>query len=327
MTDDQDAAGIKPVPADKRPRPALPPGSNLFDPSWHVEPTPAGRLRPIPDLVRATFSLIGRQWRPLGEFAVVGAAGYVVAFVMLFLGLNALFGGQFFSHLNELSDPTGDMPVDFDTWLESFEVTPTTTAITLLVLFMIASLFGFFVQEMATTLAALDDVNGREVSVGAHVATAIRRLPKVLVLSAVMCMAGCGTCVLLALYAGPLSLVWGLAMLAIAPLTAIYFMMTYAQPGLPSPRRWWRLMKGRKAAVWRRIVLLTAATGIIGFAASLVLGVLPLPNLYGDLIANVVVTPLTLGVLAVARLLIYADLISLERHTAVEADQQDRRLD
>ena len=197
MTDDQDAAGIRPVPGDKRPRPAPPPGSNPQRPRRYVPRQRPGDLRRIPQLFGDTFSLIARRWRSFGEYAVVGAAGYLVAFVMLFLGLNAMFDGQFFAKLDELSDPTGDAPVDFGAWLESFDVTPTATAITLLVLFMVTSMLGYFVQDIATTLAAFDEVNGREISVGSHLATAFRRMPKILLLSGVMCVAACGPCLLL----------------------------------------------------------------------------------------------------------------------------------
>lgn len=268
--------------------------------------------------MRDTFSLIGRRWRPLGEYAVVGAAGYVVAFVMLFLGLNALFGGQFFAKFDELSDPTGDSPIDFGAWLESFDVTPTATAITLLVLFVVASALGYFVQDIATTLAAFDDVNGREISVGSNLATAFRRMPKVLLLTFAVCLVAIGPCLFLAfvtpgLAVIPLLLLWALASIVIMPLSGIYFVMAYLEPGLPSPRRWWRLMRGCKAAIWWRMILLTVASGVVGFAASLTLGVMPLPDLYGDLIANVIVSPLILAVLSVAYLLIYADLVRGEQ--------------
>lgn len=271
-------------------------------------------MRRIPQLFGDTFSLIARRWRPFGEYAVVGAAGYVVAFVMLFLGLNAMFDGQFFAKLDELSDPTGDAVVDFGAWLESFDVTPTATAITLLVLFMVVSMLGYFVQEIATTLEAFDEVNGRESSVGSNLATAFRRMPKLLLLTGVMCVAACGPCLLLTFATPrgvfvPFILLWALAAIVFGPLFAIYFVMAYLEPGLPSPRRWWRLMQGRKAAIWGRMVLLTLAFGAVGFVASSILGWLPLPDLYGDLIANVIISPLMVAVLAVAHLLIYADLL------------------
>lgn len=271
MTDDQDAPGIRPIPRDKRPRPALPPGADPADPRWHVGPRPASGLRRIPDLFRDTFSLIVRRRRPLGEYAVIGAACYVVAFVMLFLGLNALFGGQFFAKFDELSDPTGEAVPDFEAWLASFDVTPTATAITLLVLFVVASMAAYFVQDIATTLAAIDDVNGREIDVGSNLATAFRRLLKVSLLAVAVCLACCGGCLLSALIALPLAIVWGLAALVFTPLTSIYLAMAYVEPGLPSFRRWWHLMRGCKAAriaVQTRIFSLTTSFLLRRAAAS-----------------------------------------------------------
>jgi hypothetical protein len=284
-----------------------------------------GDLRRIPRLFGDTFSLIARRWRPLGEYAVVAAAGYVVAFVMLFLGLNAMFDGQFFAKLDELSDPTGDAPVDFGAWLESFDVTPNATAITLLVLFMIASMLGYFVQDIATTRAAFDDVNGRQSNDGSNLTTAFRRMPKILLLSGVMCVAACGPCLLLTFVTPrgvfvPFILVWALAAIVFGPLFAIYFVMAYLEPGFPSLRRWWRLMQGRKAAIWGRMVLLALAFGAVGFAVSSILGLLPLPDLYGDLIANVIVSPLIIAVLAVAHLLVYADLLTGEASAQAEVE-------
>jgi len=327
VADDQDAAGIRPVPGDKRPRPAPPPASAPQRRRQYVLRQRPGDLRRIPDLFRDTFLLIGRRWRPLGEYAVVGAAGYVVAFVMLFLGLNALFGGRFFAKFNELSDPTDDTLVDFGAWLESFDVTPTATAITLLVLFLVASALGYFVQNTATTLAAFDDVNGRDISVGSHLATAFRRMPKIFLLTVAMCAAACGPCLLFAFITPgsvvvPFLLLWALAAIVFAPLFAIYFVMAYLEPGLPSPRRWWRLMQGRKAAIWGRMILLTAASLVVGFVASLMLGLMPLPELYGDLIANVIVSPMVFAVLAVAHLLVYADLMTGEQPADPQADAE-----
>ncbi|MCY3949766.1 MAG: hypothetical protein OXF61_11245 [Acidimicrobiaceae bacterium] len=165
MTDDQDAAGLRPVPADKRrPRPALPPGVERSQ--WSRRPLEPSELRRIPDLIRDSLSLIGRRWRPFGEFVLIGVAGYLVAFVMLFLGLNALFNGQFFSKISELTDPTGGTVVDYEAWLESFDVTPTTTAIVLLFAFGFACCLGFLVQEIAVTRMAFDDVRGRPINFG-----------------------------------------------------------------------------------------------------------------------------------------------------------------
>ena len=104
------------------------------------------------------------------------------------------------------------------------------------------------------------------------------------------------------------------------PLFAIYFVMAYLEPRLPSPRRWWRLMRGRKAAIWGRMVLLALAFGAVGFAASATLGWLPLPDLYGDLIANVFVSPLIIAVLAVAHVLVYADLIAGEQPASPQTE-------
>ena len=139
-------------------------------------------------------------------------------------------------------------------------------------------------------------------------------MPKLLLLAGVMCVVACGPCLLLtfATPSGvfvPFILLWALAAIVFGPLFAIYFVMAYLEPGLPSPRRWWRLMQGRKAAIWGRMVLLTLAFGAGGFAASSILGWLPLPDLYGDLIANVIVSPLIIAVLAVAHVLVYADLL------------------
>ena len=247
---------------------------------------------------------------------------------MLFLGLNALFGGRFFAKLEELTDPLGDTPVDFDAWLESFDVTPTATAIILLIAFGLASSIGYLVQEIAITRMALDDVRGREVSFGRTLSAACRRMPKIfaisLMLGVVTGLAGCGGCVLLYRASPALAILWALAFVAAVwvffPLIAIYFVMVYVEPRLPSPGRWWRLMRGRKAAIWGRVVLLSLAACAAGFAVSMSLSALPLPALYGDLIINVIVTPLIFVVGAVVHLLIYADLITAEPQATIEAE-------
>lgn len=262
----------------------------------------------------------------MGEYALIGAVGYVVAFVMLFLGLNALFGGQFFAKLDELSDPLGSSQPSFPAWLESFDVTPSATAIALLVAFGLASIVGYLVQDIAATNTAFDDVEGREISASGALIAAFRRLPKVfamvVVLGGLLGVAGCGGCLLLyrvhpalavlgALTVLPLLLVFG-------PLLSVYFVMAYLTPGVPSPRRWMRLMRGRKAAIWGRVALISISVHVIGFVISATLGSMPLPDLYGDLIINAVVTPIAFVCTAVAYLLIYADLL-----TGVESSTAD----
>ena len=267
------------------------------------------------------MSLIGRRWRPFGEFVLVGVAGYLVAFVMLFLGLNALFDGQFFSRISELTDPTGGTVVDYEAWLESFEVTPTTTAIVLLFAFGFACCLGFLVQEIAVSRMALDDVQGRPISFGETLMASIRRMPKVFGLSVllglVMGLVGCGLGVLLLWAAPVLGVLWLIAFLAAAfvfgPLLTIYFVMAYVEPRIPSPRRWWRLIRGRKAAIWGRVMLLGIAANIVGFGLGTGLGALPLPALYGDLFINAVIFPLIFVLGAVFHLLIYADLLTGEQ--------------
>ena len=328
MTDDQDAAGIRPVPGDKRPRPALPPG--VERPQWHYRPLAPGELRRIPDLIRDSLSLIGRRWRPFGEFVLIGVAGYLVAFVMLFLGLNALFDGQFFSKISELTDPTGGTVVDYEAWLESFNVTPTTTAIVLLFAFGFACCLGFLVQDIAIARMALDDVQGRPVNFGETLIASIRRMPKVFGLSVllglVMGLAGCGLGVLLLWAAPVLGVLWLIAFLGAAfvfgPLLAVYFVMAYVEPRIPSPRRWWRLIRGRKAAIWGRVVLLGIAANIVGFGLGTGLGALPLPALYGDLFINAAVFPLIFVLGAVFHLLIYADLMTREQSADPQAEAE-----
>lgn len=267
------------------------------------------------------MSLIGRRWRPFGEFVLIGVAGYLVAFVMLFLGLNALFDGQFFSKISELTDPTGGTVVDYEAWLESFNVTPTTTAIVLLFAFGFACCLGFLVQDIAIARMALDDVQGRPVNFGETLIASIRRMPKVFGLSVllglVMGLAGCGLGVLLLWAAPVLGVLWLIAFLGAAfvfgPLLAVYFVMAYVEPRIPSPRRWWRLIRGRKAAIWGRVMLLGIAANIVGFGLGTGLGALPLPALYGDLFINAVIFPLIFVLGAVFHLLIYADLLTGEQ--------------
>ena len=302
-----------------RPRPALPPG--VERPQWHHRPLAPGELRRIPDLIRDSLSLIGRRWRPFGEFVLVGVAGYLVAFVMLFLGLNALFNGQFFSKISELTDPTGGTVVDYEAWLESFDVTPTTTAIVLLIAFGFACCLGFLVQEIAVTRMAHDDVRGRPISFGETLMAAIRRMPKIfglsVLLGVVMGLAGCGLGALLLWAAPVLGVLWLLAyfgaFVVFFPLLTVYFVMAYVEPRIPSPRRWWRLIRGRKAAIWGRVMLLGFAANIVGFGLAAGLGALPLPALYGDLFINAMVFPLIFVLGAVFHLLIYADLMTREQ--------------
>lgn len=276
------------------------------------------------------MSLISRRWRPFGEFVLIGVAGYLVAFVMLFLGLNALFDGQFFSRISELTDPTGGTVVDYDAWLESFNVTPTTTAIVLLFAFGFACCLGFLVQEIAITRVALDDVQGRPVNFGETLIASIRRMPKVFGLSVllglVMGLGGCGLGVLLLWLAAPLGVLWLIAyfvaLMVFFPLLAIYFVMAYVEPRIPSPRRWWRLIRGRKAAIWGRVMLLGIAANIVGFGLGAGLGALPLPALFGDLFINAAVFPLIFVLGAVFHLLIYADLMTGEQAANPQAEAE-----
>ena len=314
------------VDNNQRPRPAPPPGAER--PQWHHRPLAPGELRRIPDLIRDSLSLIGRRWRPFGEFVLIGVAGYLVAFVMLFLGLNALFGGKFFSKISELTDPTGGWAADFDAWLESFDVTPTITAIVLLFAFAFACCLGFLVQEIAISRMALDDVRARPIRFGETLAASVRRMPKVFGLSVligfVTCLVGCGLGVLLLWFAPPLGIVWLLAYFVASvvfwPLLTVYFVMAYVEPRIPSPRRWWRLISGRKAAIWGRVILLGIAANIVGFGLGAGLGALPLPALYGDLMINAVIFPLIFVLGAVFHLLIYADLITSEESAPAEVE-------
>ena len=276
------------------------------------------------------MALIGRRWRPFGEFVLIGVAGYLVAFVMLFLGLNALFNGQFFSKISELTDPTGGTVVDYGAWLESFNVTPTTMAIVLLFAFGLACCLGFLVQEIAIARMALDDVQGRPVNFGETLIASIRRMPKIFGLSVllglVMGLAGCGLGVLLLWAAPVLGVLWLIAyfvaLIVFFPLLSIYFVMAYVEPRIPSPRRWWRLIRGRKAAIWGRVMLLGVAANVVGFGLGTGLGALPLPALYGDLFINAAVFPLIFVLGAVFHLLIYADLMTGEQpaHPQTEAE-------
>ena len=309
-----------------RPQPALPPG--VERPQWHHRPLAPGELRRISDLVRDSLSLIGRRWRAFAEFTLIGVAGYLVAFVMLFLGLNALFGGEFFSKISELTDPTAELVVDFDAWLKSFDVTPTTAAIVLLFAFGLACCVGFLVQDIAITRMALDDVQGQPGNFGETLATSIRRMPKIFALSVGIGLAigltGCGIGALLLWLALPLGILWLLgywaAFVVFFPLLTIYFVMAYVEPRIPSPRRWWRLIRGRKAAIWGRVMLLGIAANVVGFGLAAALGALPLPALYGDLVINAVVFPLIFVLGAVVHLLMYADLISRDDLAPLEAD-------
>ena len=275
-------------------------------------------------LVRDTFELVGRRWRDLGEFAIVGAAGFLVAFVLLFLGLNALFGGEFFSKVEELSSPAMDSADEMNAWLESFDVTPTTTAVVLLFLFLFASVVGYEVQNIAVSNAALDDLEGREVIAGSVLARAFRRTPKVflfgVLVGVAIGLAACGGCALMYLIDPALSILWALMVLpfliVFAPLVPILMVMAYVEPKLPTPRRWLRLMKGNKAALWGRMMLIVIVTGVFSFALSLSLGALPMPALYGELIANVIIAPIMLTLSAVAYLLMYADLTGRNRSPA-----------
>ena len=309
-----------------RPRPALPPGVDR--PQWHHRPLESGELRRIPDLVGDSLSLIGRRWRQFAEFTLIGVAGYLVAFVMLFLGLNALFGGQFFSRMSELTDPTADVVVDFDAWFESFDVTPTTGAFVLLFAFGLACCVGFLVQDIAISRMALDDVQGRPADFGETLAASVRRLPKIFIFTVgiglVIGFLGCGIGVLLLWLALPLGILWLLAYFVASmvfwPLLTIYFVMAYVEPRIPSPRRWWRMIRGRKAAIWGRVMLLGIAANVVGFGLAAGLGALPLPALYGDLVINAIVFPLTFVLGAVVHLLMYADLITRDDMAQLEAD-------
>ncbi len=110
------------------------------------------------------------------------------------------------------------------------------------------------------------------------------------------------------------------AVVVFFPLLTIYFVMAYVEPRIPSPRRWRRLIRGRKAAIWGRVVLIGMAANLVGCGLAAGLGALPMPALYGDLVVNAAILPLIFVLSAVCHLLMYADLITAEQQLTTEAD-------
>ncbi len=121
--------------------------------------------------------------------------------MLLFLGLNALFGGEFFSKVEELSSPAMDSADEMNAWLESFDVTQTTTAVVLLFLFLFGVLVG-----VAIGLAACGGC-------------------------ALMYLIDPALSILWALMVLPFLIVF-------APLVPILMVMACVEPKLPTPRRW-----------------------------------------------------------------------------------------
>lgn len=293
-----------------RPRPVPPPSE-----SGH-----GGRRRDahrsVGELWAGTFRVVGRRWRDLVVAATLGAALWLVAFVSAYMGVDELFDGKFWEKLDALFDGEIETTAEVDAWVASFEFSFTPQAAGLLLVALIAS-FVSILQPAASAQIARQELTGIDAGGSTAVSIALSRLPALLLLNvalfvaqAVVVLVGLG----LTVVADPLGAVWDLVTLvvsvAIAPLLTILWAMVYVEPGLPSLRRWNRLMGRNKLATWGRVMLFDVARMVFAAVVFLVVIASPLSFAYSLTIVVVLVWPVTVGIVTVAHVIMYGDLVS-----------------
>ena len=263
-----------------------------------------------------TFAVVGRRWRDLAVAATLGSALWLVAFVSAYVGVDELFDGKFWEKLDALFDGEIETAAEVDAWMASFEFAFTPQAAGLLLVALIASFFSIL-QAAASAQIARQELTGIDAGGSTAVSIALSRLPALLlvnlvlfVIQAVLFLVGMG----LAAAADSLGVVWDLITFVVAavigPLLTILWVMVYVEPGLPSLRRWSRLLGRTKLATWGRVVLFDLVRMVFAAVAFVVLMLSPLSFAYSLAIVVVLVWPVTVGIVTVAHVIMYGDLVS-----------------
>ncbi len=260
--------------------------------------------------------MVGKRWRDLAVAATLGAALWLVAFVSAYVGADELFDGKFWEKLDALFDGEIETAAEVDAWMASFEFTFTPQAAVLLLVALIASFFSIL-QAAASAQIARQELTGIDAGGSTAASIALSRLPALLlinvaliVVQAVLFLVGLG----LTVVADPLGAVWDLVTLVvsvvIAPLLTILWVMVYVEPGLPSLRRWNRLLGRNKLATWGRVMLFDLVRMVFAAVVFLVVIASPLSFAYSLAIVVVLVWPVTVGIVTVAHVIMYGDLVS-----------------
>ena len=261
-----------------------------------------------------TFGVVGRRWRDLVVAATLGSALWLVSFVSAYVGADELFGGQFWAKIDVLFSGELQTTAQIDAWFASFDFTFTPQAAGLLLVALLAS-FLSILQPAASAQIARQELAGIDADGSTAVSIALGRLPVLLLINvtlAVIQVALLGVGLGLAAVAEPLSTVWDIVTLVVSivitPLLAILWAMAYLEPGLPSLRRWNRLMGRNKLATWGRVMLYEVVRMVLAVVIFIVVVASPLSFAYSVAIVVVLVWPLTVGIVTVAQVIMYEDL-------------------
>lgn len=283
------------------------------------------RHRPIPDLIGATFSIVGRRSREIAVIAIVAAAVAVVSVAAITAAFDIvndeIFENPKFEEYLDLAAQADaaseETEASLEAWLDSIEGGRLANAGLLFAVSLLVSLLGWS-TTIAFSLVALDDVEGRPSAIGAALRTGLARVPKAILLSIIYFALLLVLVVALGIVLFVLSLMHpylGIAAFVIGivgavgyfvPLIQMHYVIAYLEPGFPSFRRWWRLLIGNKAATWGRSMLIFLANTAV--VLILWLGLLALPSPYGDFISNAIAGPVLGALSAIAWALMYADL-------------------
>ena len=251
--------------------------------------------------------------------AVIGAALWLIALVCAYVGVDELFDGLLWEKIDVLFSGQIETEADFEAWVESFDFTLTPQAISLLLVATIASFFTVL-QPAASADIARQELAGVDDGPGAALGHAVGRLPVLLlfnvviaVIQGVLAIVGYG----IARVNSGLGVLWDLSFTIVAfvvsPLLAMLWVMLYLERGLPSLRRWMRLLGRNKAATWGRVMLFEIVRGLVAVVVFIALVASPLSLEYSVVILLIVILPLTVGFIVVAQVIMYSDLVrSLE---------------
>ncbi len=310
------------------------PSSEAGDDAGLWSPLPQKQHRPIPDLFRGTFALIGRRFRDVAVISIVAAAVAVIS-VAAISTASRIIEEEFLENprLEEWWDlPSGDDAEGeaWDAFVESVSWNRTTNAVLLFIAAVAVSIVGG-ATTVALSLVTLDDVEGRPSPPGRALLTGLALVPKIVLLwllyaGALLAMlVALGVVVVVATLVYPVLGVLALlgmlgatltALAVFVPLIEMHLVMAYVEPGFPSPAKWWRLLAGNKLATWGRSVLLLVVCGAASIILWLILQSLPSP--YGDFISNAIAGPIIAAVATIAFALMYADLSGRSRSPAQE---------
>ena len=272
-------------------------------------------LRPVGALWAGTFAVVAQRWRDLAVAAIVGAALWLGALVAAFVGVDELFDGQFWQKIDALFSGDIETSAEVDAWLTSFDFTLTPQAVSLLLVSLLAIFFSD-VQAAASAQIARQQLTGIDAGGGAAMSVALSRLPVLLFMNVVFLaieavILGVG----LGLHSATYSLgdLWDLATFVVSavvvPLLTILWVMAYLEPGMPSLRRWGQLLGRNKLATWGRVMLFAIVSVVVEAAVFVVALVSPLSFAYALAITIVLVWPVSVGIVTVAHVIIYGDLV------------------